>query len=85
MKNVLESFFKVFLRWYLEIYLEFFIWCGIKNVILKFIILKFMMFLRDIVLIYCFFVEFWFKFFEYFLELISKGFRLEDIFGNGVW
>ena len=53
-----------------------------KNVILKHTTLKFMMPFRDAALTHCFSAESFFRFLEYFPELINIGFRLEDIFGN---
>ena len=44
--------------------------------------IKFMMPFRDAALTHCFSVESFFRFLEYFPELINIGFRLEDISGN---
>ena len=41
-----------------------------------------MMPFRDAALTHCFSVESFFRFLEYFPELINIGFRLEDISGN---
>lgn len=57
-----------------------------ETVIMKLTTLKFMMPLRDTAPIHFFPTKSWFKFLEYFPELINNGFRPEDILGNdGVW
>ena len=82
-KSTIESFLKFSLDVAWKFIWNFLFGMGSsKNVILKLTALKFMMPFRDAVLTHCFSAESYFRFLEYFPELINIGFRLEDIFGN---